>query len=499
MFLSLAGDQFRGFDGNAGMLLVLAAVLGALTALSAGVRLLATRPRLPEAGAPTRDLRPETPAIVNLLVHRWKLTTTAMPATLLDLAARRWIEIDQLSDTSFVVRIRQEPPSDTLTAYEEQVLDWIRARAIGGSAPLEALGFTEPAEADRFWKRFRTDVERLARESGLARDRWAPTDWKLTGALLFGALAAVAGAFALARLSQNRAGGDTSIEPWQWFIAAGIAWLVAYGWLRSRNGLRDTPAGLEACAHWLAVRSALASDRAFDDLPPAAVIVWERYLSHGAALGLAHDAVRALPFSIDDPETAWTRRGPTWHEIRIEYPTRFGFGRKPSQVLLQGLWLSASFGFVAFYVLPILVRILVDALPDILDAGAGERWLGAVVGGVLIFATVFGTILVVRLIDGLIKLFRGLADLVASETVEGVVVKVYQGRVAIDTGEGEETNAYAAGAVPVPLGARARIVRTPRLWFVKSAERISGDAPAAAPEPPRPLPPGRRSPFEPDP
>ncbi len=472
MFLTVLGDRFEGFHGLSLALLASAAVLAVLTVISAALRTLATRPRLPDPAPATRDLRAEPPAIVNLLVHRWVLTPSSMPATMLDLAARRWIEIDQLGDSGFVVRIRPAPPGEALTAYESQILDWIRARATGGSAPLQALALGEPAAAVLFWNRFRKAVETEALATGLARNRWAPRAWVLTGWLLLTSLASVAGAFALARLGQNRAGGDGSIDPWTWFAAGAIAWLVAYTWLRTRTGLRDTPAGLAACAHWLGVRTALASDRAFDNLPPAAVVLWERYLSYGAALGLAHDAVRPLPFTIDDPETAWARRGPTWHEIRIAYPTRFGFGRKPSEVLLQGLGLTAGFGFAAFFVLPVLVRILVDALPDILNANVGERWLGAVVAGVILFATVFGAVLVLRLVDGVFKLFRGLADLAATETVEGVVVNMHQGRIALDTGEGEETNAYAAGACPVPLGARVRLVRTPRLWYVKSFERL---------------------------
>jgi hypothetical protein len=49
---------------------------------------LRRRPRTPDVGPVTLDLGPEPPAIVNFLTHGFKATPEAVPATLLDLAAR---------------------------------------------------------------------------------------------------------------------------------------------------------------------------------------------------------------------------------------------------------------------------------------------------------------------------------------------------------------------------------------------------------------------------
>jgi hypothetical protein len=53
------------------------------------------RPRRPPAGPPVPDLGGEPPAVVALLVNEWEVDRHALVATLLDLAARRYIEIEE--------------------------------------------------------------------------------------------------------------------------------------------------------------------------------------------------------------------------------------------------------------------------------------------------------------------------------------------------------------------------------------------------------------------
>jgi hypothetical protein len=55
-----------------------------------------------------------------------------------------------------------------------------------------------------------------------------------------------------------------------------------------------TSDGRAAAAHWLGVRSFIADHGNFDDLPPAAVAVWDRYVAYGAAMDLSGDAVHGL-------------------------------------------------------------------------------------------------------------------------------------------------------------------------------------------------------------
>jgi hypothetical protein len=63
----------------------------------------ATNPRRVAPGPQTLDLPgSEPPAIVNLLARDWRLGREAVPATLVDLAARRHLAIDQVGEQTLV-------------------------------------------------------------------------------------------------------------------------------------------------------------------------------------------------------------------------------------------------------------------------------------------------------------------------------------------------------------------------------------------------------------
>ncbi|MGZ8763356.1 MAG: hypothetical protein ACXW2Y_08530 [Acidimicrobiia bacterium] len=85
-------------------------------------------PEEPGPGSETSDLGPESPALVNLLVNRFEVGRAAVPATLVDLAARRVLALEAVGPEQVVVRVRArtdgQPP---LTIYEQQVLDAVRA------------------------------------------------------------------------------------------------------------------------------------------------------------------------------------------------------------------------------------------------------------------------------------------------------------------------------------------------------------------------------------
>lgn len=85
-------------------------LLGLLTAF--------TDPRRVRPGAATLEPQgSEPPAVVNLLTTDWDLGHEAIPATLIDLAARRYLEIDLEGERTFVrVRPTRTPRADdTLT------------------------------------------------------------------------------------------------------------------------------------------------------------------------------------------------------------------------------------------------------------------------------------------------------------------------------------------------------------------------------------------------
>src|SRR5262249_21701245 len=117
------------------------------------------------------------------------------------------------------------------------------------------------------------------------------------------------------------------------------------------SGERDTPTGRTAAARWLGLRVLLAEDPVFSEQPPGAIAIWDRYLAHGAALGVAHGAVTALPLGAERERQAWSPIGGRWRLVRIRYPRRLppGYGRHPLQVALIGLVVSA----IAAFLLPL--------------------------------------------------------------------------------------------------------------------------------------------------
>jgi hypothetical protein len=303
--------------------------------------------------------------------------------------------------------------------------------------------------------------------------------------LLGAGLAVVLGllglAFSLARVGE--AAGDDESDRWTWVLAAGIAWAGATAWFARTGALRETELGREVCSRWLGVRQYLRQSAAFGDLPPGAVAVWERYFAYATAFGLAHTAARALPFATDDPGTAWSRYSGQWQQVRIKYPTRFMFGQMPAKVFLYGLGLTAFWGFIGIYLLPVAAQVAWDVGTDFIDDSAlsesnAELWLALGIGAVVVG---FGGFILYRLTDGVARLVLGLMDVGKSVTLTGEVANVYQGRVALADGMEDEVRAWwpPAGAPALRRGQIARVTMSPRLCFVTNVEVV--DATRAEP------------------
>jgi Predicted membrane protein (DUF2207) len=82
----------------------------------------ATRARGVDPGPATMELGDEPPAVVDLLTNDWRVTADALPATLLDLAARDYLDLEQHGPGGTVCRVRRTS-GEGLEAYERMVLD----------------------------------------------------------------------------------------------------------------------------------------------------------------------------------------------------------------------------------------------------------------------------------------------------------------------------------------------------------------------------------------
>jgi hypothetical protein len=225
-----------------------AATLGIAAGIALGVWLVAlavlavaTRAREPDPAPATMDLGgDESPAVVNLITNDWAVGKAAVPATLIDLAARKVVAFERVGPERFAVRIPNRPPAD-LTPYEVQVYDHVRGLASDGVVPCEALTTGPENESKQWWKRFRSAVSSDARDRGLSRPRWAQGHLVFLGALAVVPSGLAAAAFA-ALPSTSSSKDDNSV--FGYIFVAVVVWAVLMAVPRHLRAERDTPAGL---------------------------------------------------------------------------------------------------------------------------------------------------------------------------------------------------------------------------------------------------------------
>src|SRR5205814_739497 len=134
---------------------------------------------------------------------------------------------------------------------------------------------------------------------------------------------------------------------------AGFGWLVTFvvlsGFANRPHGERDTDAGRAVAARWLGVKAWLRNTEAFADLPPAAVAVWDRYLSYGDALGTTRVASAVIDLGMGNRKRVWSSYGGTWHRVRVRYPTFWPrYGKTAPRLIGRGLF-AAGLGVLVLY------------------------------------------------------------------------------------------------------------------------------------------------------
>jgi len=330
---------------------IMAAGVTALWFALFGVLAALTNPRGVRPGAETLDLAgDEPPAVVNLVTRDWRLGHEAVPATLLDLAARGRLAIDQVGDRTLVRVVGGRPaatgPAATgsagpgLTGYEDMVLDHVRGLAghtADGAVPAEVLTTGPGDGASGWWRRFQGQVHADARARGLSRPRWSLVHRTILTVAAVAAATAVG--LAVSTVPDDPDDGERT-NPVAAAVGVGAAGFSALMVLvANAERPRDTPEGRAAAARWLGLREMLAHNPLFSEHPPAGVAIWGRHLAHGAALGLAHGAVGALPLGAESDDEAWSPVGGRWRVVRVRYPrwTPPGYGRHPAVAVLGGL------------------------------------------------------------------------------------------------------------------------------------------------------------------
>lgn len=428
-----------------------AAALGAWALL---LLALAVRTRGPsvEPGPPTGAFADESPAVVDLITGDWQLCSEATSATLLDLAARGAVQIEEVGPELSLVRLRR---ADGLNAYEQLVYDHVSALARDGVVATGALA-EGSRDLGRWWKSFRKKVIADARARGLSQARWS----RAQATLLTAAAAVPAGVIGLAvTFSDDEHGGGLG------------AFVIAMGLLVSLagklNGERGTELGARAAAHWLGVRAHLANAR-FPEQPAAAVTIWGRPLAYAAALGLAPRAVTSLPVSVPaDDRRAWSDYGGMWHAVEVHYPRRLLSGMKPLHAMGRGLVAAFFLGFWTW-----LAQVVL---------GAFDLWPEELVQPVwLAVALTCAALPLVRILGGVTWMEGQVVRLRRTQKGGSEDSTEYVHWCAIDEGTGRQVQAFGVDERHWGLLAEGAIVRVRanrRLGWISEVEVLRGPKP----------------------
>lgn len=435
-------------DGRFWATVAVAAAATAPWLFAVAIVYLRRRPSEPQPGPPTLDLGPEPPAIANFLVHHFRVTHDAVPATLLDLAARGVVEIEERGPGSYVCRLH-ETGDEPLSAYERRIVELLRGRASGGIVPAQALTTGPAKEASRWWNDFRREVVADSQRRGLSLDILDGRTFKRLS------LAALAPAAIVWLLFDFTAGAA------YWGVAA-----VLLGVIKTWHTQRDTPSGLEAASRWLGVRAKLQEDEAFPEIPPIAVALWKRHLAYGAAFGVAPGAVRPIPMGAESDTRAWSSYGGPWRAVRIKYPHLLppGWGLHPLIAMFRAVIAAA----VSVFVLSVVAPTVFDVAPN---AGGLELLIGALLVGVpAAVVTAAG-----------LAILQSLADLWSTRDVTGQILRlrVFSERdeekrhyVAIDDGTSSPTiRAFRVKPelyTPLEQGEVVTATLTPNLRYVRA-------------------------------
>lgn len=435
---------------------------------------LARRPPRIRAAQETMELPPESPAVAGLLVNDFIVPAEVAPAILIDLAARRVVDLDEVQPGRTICRVRPRSSTEALRPYEQRVLESLQKKAIDGVVPTEALTTGPETESSSWHRGLVKEVVDDAQASGLTLDRWPKLMIGVLSALL--GIAIVLGAISI----KDESNTPPDKVPVAVFVVIGVAAcfiaLAVYVTARMGRSLAQLPtdAGRDATAVCEGLAHHLREDRPLADLPPAAVALRGRHFAYAAAFGFAPLAVELLPMGKEDDRRAWSRFGGRWRRVRVRYP-RFwppAWGRHPG--------LAAALSALVIAVCLLVIRGLAAIADTDPPAGTSQidwRWVER---GALLAMIPFALVIVWEVI----ALVRAVPDLWSSRTITGDILRQrkfktsssndtprYRYYVGVDDGTADHLAAFRIRASLFEehsQGDTVTVVVSPRLGYVRS-------------------------------
>lgn len=401
-------------------LLVVALALGILWVAAVAIVMAKRHIREITPGPETSEFGDESPAVAAFLANGFRLPAEAASATIIDLAARGVIKIEDYRPGLPMIRLSSEA-SAGLRPYETRVIQLLESKASGGIVPAEALSSGEGEISQRWRHAFRNEVVDEAQERGLSRDLW---NARLTTI------------FAL--LSLLPAGTTLIARGWEPALGVFVAGLFILQIIRYYRPQQPTAFGLARASHWLGVRQYLSSHGEFDDVSPAGVAIWGRNLSYAAALEIARTAVKMLPMGDEDDRNAWSPWGGRWHPVKVRYPLYLPpmWGKHPAASALISILIVMAGG----------MAIMVGTRVQGLARGSSAQEASGITPGDVsaVISTVLPLVGLLLLLTGGVLLVRALVDLTSTKRVNGHLVRKRRKRRLFDSSHTPKYLCYLA-------------------------------------------------------
>ncbi|MGA1556020.1 MAG: DUF2207 family protein [Ilumatobacteraceae bacterium] len=449
---------------------------------------------------PAPDVIP--PAVVDVLTGGFVVEDDALPATIVDLAARGAVVVQAGPGSRVRLGARGAFDGGVLTDFERRVADRIRANSSpDGWATTEVFSGRHGVVSRRWWRRFVIDVLDHAGRLGLVRRRFG------VGSLVAVWMAIVAGAASATTVTWRWKGwsGGADLDAPVGFVGmmawVGVLGLAVVGVRLFRNTARvPTPLGMGEAVAWLAVRERMADDA---EVAHGSATRPSRDLATAIALGLAPTARRELPLETDHDRHVWSTASGSWRRVRVRYVSlRPHWGYAPWWAVLTGGLQAVAFGCLHVAAMLVADDRLDLARSGLVDDAAGDlrgiRLVALVVAGVAAPGAAFGVLSCVA----------GVIDHVSVRTVEGVVIArrtlttghrvphglrwlLWSGRdlravhdrvrhhVAVDGGGRDVVLAHQVGPAmfrDIRTGARVRLRVTPLLGHVREVVEVAPPA-----------------------
>jgi uncharacterized membrane protein YgcG len=300
----------------------LVAAFGALGFLLAWRRWGRAAPPPENIGRYVRELPDDPPAVVDALMHWGDVRSNAVGATMIDLAQRGFLTIEQTSvdrgilpdhvdyrytliDPAVIAELEREPdeddddedaaddidgpaPNGVLRGFERATLEQVFSRgSTVTQSELARAARKQRRESSKRWRHFEQSVERNVQARDYLRgDLPLPYVVNVT----------LAGIVALVAV------GALSLGAW---IGGGVALAWAAVQLSLTPLLRSrTPKGHLRYHQWLGVRNYLRDFSQLGSAPAGHLVLWERYLVYAVALGVSDDLARGLAAHLPDAKGA---------------------------------------------------------------------------------------------------------------------------------------------------------------------------------------------------